>query len=213
MRCRRQLIPTFVGAAAVALLAAGCGGDSSSAGVASLGVSSPTNSSNPSNPDGPQGQQDMVRFVDCMRSHGTPNLPSPNVAPRAFKNAMANESTALQSAYTACGHLQPNGGPPNETPTHTQAQTNALLAFAHCLRSHGFPNFPDPTSSGQLTHQMLASSGLVDLHQPALVHAADACTSVTHGLITKASVATFKPQDTKLGCLRVLPTVGGSIGL
>lgn len=188
MRCRRQLIPSLVvaAAAAVAVLAAGCGG-SSSAGVASLGVSSPTNSSNP---NGPQGQQDMVRFVDCMRSHGTPNLPSPNVAPRAFKDAMANETPALQSAYTACGHLQPGGGPPNETPTHTQAQTNALLAFAHCLRSHGFPNFPDPTSSGQLTHQMLARAS-IDLHQPALLHAADACTSVTRGLITKASVATF----------------------
>jgi hypothetical protein len=65
-----------------------------------------------------------------------------------------------------------------------------MLAFARCLRSHGFPDFPDPTSSGQLTHEMLATAG-INLRQPALVPAADACVSVTHGLITKAAVARF----------------------
>jgi hypothetical protein len=188
MRCRRPLIPTsVVAAAAVAALAAGCGGGSSR-GVANLGISTPTSSSSPS---GQQAQQDTVRFVDCMRSHGAPNLPNPNVAPRAFKNAMANQSPAFQAAYTACAHLQPGGGPPNQSPAHTtQAQIDALLAFARCLRSHGFPSFPDPTSSGELTHEMLAKAG-IDLHEPAVVHAADECTSVTHGVITNAAVASF----------------------
>jgi hypothetical protein len=66
----------------------------------------------------------------------------------------------------------------------------ALLAFARCLRSHGFPSFPDPTSSGQVTNQMLASAG-INLNQPAMLQVADACVSVTHGLITKAAVARF----------------------
>ena len=65
-----------------------------------------------------------------------------------------------------------------------------MLAFARCLRSHGFPSFPDPTSSGELTHEMLASAG-IDLHQPAVLQAADACVSVTHGVITRADVARF----------------------
>ena len=65
-----------------------------------------------------------------------------------------------------------------------------MLAFARCIRSHGFPSFPDPTSSGELTHEMLANAG-INLHQPAVLQAADACVGVTHGVITKAVVARF----------------------
>jgi hypothetical protein len=64
------------------------------------------------------------------------------------------------------------------------------VAFARCLRNHGFPGFPDPSSGGQLTHEMLATAG-INVHQPAALRAADACVSVTHGFITKADVAHF----------------------
>jgi hypothetical protein len=37
---------------------------------------------------------------------------------------------------------------------------------------------------------MLAQAG-INLHQPAVLDAADACVSVTHGVITKAVVARF----------------------
>jgi hypothetical protein len=73
---------------------------------------------------------------------------------------------------------------------HSPAQTAAMLAFARCIRSRGFRNFPDPTNSGGLTHEMLAQAG-INLHQPALVQAADACVGVTHGIITRAIVARF----------------------
>jgi hypothetical protein len=124
-----------------------------------------------------------------MRSHGVP-IPDPTTAPRAFKNAFSAQSPGFQSAYTACGHLLPAGRPSSQDTAPTRAQTVALLAFARCLRSHGFPGFPDPTASGELTHEMLAKAG-IDLHEPAVVQAADACTSVTHGVITKAVVANF----------------------
>jgi hypothetical protein len=91
---------------------------------------------------------------------------------------------------TACHHLLPDGGSPSRSAAQTQAQSAALLAFARCLRSHGFPGFPDPASSGQLTREMLANAG-IDLHQPAFLQAADGCVSVTHGLLTKARVARF----------------------
>ena len=135
-----------------------------------------------------QEQHAATRFAQCMRAHGV-SMPDPTVAPRAFKNAFNTHAPAFQSAYTACGHLLP-AGRPHQSPATTQAQTDALLAFARCLRSHGFPSFPDPSGSGQLTHQMLAAAG-IDLHQPAVVQAADACTSVTHGVITKAVIASF----------------------
>jgi hypothetical protein len=72
----------------------------------------------------------------------------------------------------------------------SQAQLAAALAFARCIRSHGFPSFPDPTRSGQLSHEMLASAE-IDLHQPAVVQAADACVGVTHGFLTTATLARF----------------------
>jgi hypothetical protein len=137
-----------------------------------------------------QEQQDAVSFADCMRSHGVPDFPDPTTSPRGFKNAFVNPSPAFKSAYAGCHHLLPGGGPPGESAAPSHAQIVAELAFARCIRSHGFPNFPDPTSSGELTHEMLASAG-INLHQPAVIRAADACVEVTHGFLTKAAVARF----------------------
>ncbi len=124
-----------------------------------------------------------------MRSHGMPNFPdSPYEQKQALSSSNA-QSPAVQSAETACRHLLAHGGQSQSAPP-SQAQIAAELAFARCLRSHGFPNFPDPTTSGQLTHEMLASAG-INLHQPAILHAADACVSVTHGFLTTAAVARF----------------------
>jgi hypothetical protein len=194
MRRSRPLILSTLATTALALLAAGCGGGSSP-GVANLNSS--TTSTSTSTSDGPpteaqlqQEQRDAVRFVHCMRSHGVANIPDPTVSPRGFKNAFSNPTSAFQSAYTTCGHLLPAGHARNQSTPNTQAQTVALLAFARCLRSHGFPSFPDPTAHGELSREMLARAG-IDLHETAVVRAADTCTSVTHGVITRAVVARF----------------------
>jgi hypothetical protein len=126
-----------------------------------------------------------------MHSHGVPNFPDPDSSgeiPKAQVVPLAS-SPQFQPAAAACQYLQPGGGP-GQSAVQRQSQTAALLPFARCLRSHGFPSFPDPTSSGQLTREMLAQAG-INLHQPALVRVADACVSVTHGVITKATVARF----------------------
>ena len=191
MRCRRPLILTTVVAAA-AMLVAGCGGGSSP-GVANVSSSTSTSSSSSSSSGGPPTpaqRQQVTSFAQCMRSHGVPNFPDPTTSPRAFKDAFSRPSPAFGSAYTVCGHLLPPGHATTQNPATTHAQTVALLAFARCLRSHGFPSLPDPTSSGQLTHQMLATAG-IDLQARAVVQAADACTSVTRGVITRAVVARF----------------------
>ena len=64
----------------------------------------------------------------------------------------------------------------------------ALVAFARCLRTHGFPRFPDPDAQGHLSLQMVTAAG-IDIHTPALLTAGRACASVTHGQITPAQVA------------------------
>jgi hypothetical protein len=128
-----------------------------------------------------------------MRAHGLvgfPDLSSPRQFKESFSPSVA-QSPAFQSADAACKHLLPGGGPRSGSPAPpTHAQIAAFLMFARCMRSHGFPSFPDPTASGQLTHEMLASAG-ISLQQPAVIPAADVCVSVTHGVITKADVARF----------------------
>ena len=139
-----------------------------------------------------QLQPNAARFAQCMRSHGLPNFPDAT-SPQEFKQsigASSEGSPGSRSAETACMHVLPGGGPPSQSAAGSHAQTIAALAFARCLRSHGFPNFPDPTSSGQITHEMLADAG-IDLRQPVVLHAADACVGVTHGVLTKAAVAGF----------------------
>jgi hypothetical protein len=158
--------------------------------IAACGSTSPSSSSSGGHPTQAQIQQDIVRFARCMRSHGMANLPDPTTSPHEFKTAFANPSPAIQSAYTVCRHLEPGGGPPSQSAVHNQAHTVALLAFARCLRSHGFPNFPDPNRSGEVTHEMLANVG-INVHQPAVLQAADACVGVTHGAITRTLVARF----------------------
>jgi hypothetical protein len=58
------------------------------------------------------------------------------------------------------------------------------------MRTHGIPNFPDPTSSGQVTHEMLTNAG-INVHQPAVLQGVDACVSVIQGVLTRAAVARF----------------------
>lgn len=153
---------------------------------------SSTNSSSTAGGRQTQAQtQAAFQFARCMRSHGVPGFPDPTT--RAFKFALTPSSgnarsPSFRSAVTACRHLLPDGGPSSESPARTQARIAAALAFARCLRSHGFPNFPDPTSSGELNTQMVVQAG-INLHQPAVLEAADGCVGVTHGFLTKADIA------------------------
>jgi hypothetical protein len=136
-----------------------------------------------------RANRDMLRFASCLRSHGVEGLPNPVAAPGAFKHSFNNTPT-FTAANAACGHLLPGQQNQDQGSAHTHQQVAAMLAFARCIRGHGLTRFPDPTSTGSVTHQMLAQAG-IDLHQPAVVQTADACVHVTHGLLTRADVARF----------------------
>lgn len=189
-RHRSQLLAATAAALIASTAIAACGSSSPRSASAS-GSSGP--SGHPSQAQINQAQNDAVRFVSCLRSHHVTNVPDPTASSgRGFKDVMASalQTPAGQAAYTACHHLLPGGGPSSESPAQPRAQTAALLAFARCLRSHGFTRFPDPTSSGQLTHQMVVNAG-INLQQPAVLQAGDACVGATHGVITRAMVARF----------------------
>lgn len=137
-----------------------------------------------------QAEHDAVSFASCVRSHGVPNFPDSPYGQKQVLSSSSAQAPAVQSAVAACQHLLPGGGHPSQGAPPSQAQIAAELAFARCLRNHGFPNFPDPSSSGELTHDMVANAG-INVHQPAVLQAGDACVNVTHGVITKATVARF----------------------
>jgi hypothetical protein len=133
------------------------------------------------------------RYSACMRTHGVTNFQDPHVSTNGNSVAIAihvdpaiTGSPAFKSAQRKCGHILPIG---NESTNQgqTRSQTDATLAFAKCMREHGFPKFPDPNSQGQLSPSALSQAG-INLQQPAIKPAAYACVPVTHGIITKADI-------------------------
>jgi hypothetical protein len=162
------LIP-LITTTAVSLIAAGCGG------------SSPTNFAT--------AQAGLFAYSHCMRTHGVPDFPDPVPGEGIPKDKIVLLNNAQsQAASSDCQHLMPPTGlGPETTVQPTRIRLAAALVFAHCVRNHGFPNFPDPTTSGQLSPEMVTAAG-INLHQPALLAAGLACAPLTHGLISRAAV-------------------------
>jgi hypothetical protein len=183
MRCRRPLIPASVaGVAALAMLAAGCGGGSP-AGVASV-ASSTTTAATTTTPDG------LVAFSHCMRSNGVPNFPDPqqfvggNV--KLTIHQVVGDDPKFQAALSDCNHLLPNRGG-QQTAQQTRTQLADELSFAKCMRSHGVTRFPDPKPQGGLTVQMVQAQG-IDVHSPAVLRVVQTCLPASHGALTAAKV-------------------------
>ncbi len=147
--------------ASATLLVAGCGGSSSSPGVAHLSSNTSSNadpsggaSSSSSPESGPPTQQQMVAYSQCMRSHGVPEFPEPTEGHLIIRSGDHNghvtgvnpRSSQFQAAQKACAKLAPNGGKPPSPAEQAKMQQKALL-FSQCMRTHGVPNFPDPEFS------------------------------------------------------------------
>jgi hypothetical protein len=88
-----------------------------------------------------------VRFSQCMRSHGVPNLPDPVPGTDGGKvaipvsSAVNPQSPAFEAAQRSCQRLLPGGGPPPNIPESVKL---TALKLARCMRAHGVPDYPDP---------------------------------------------------------------------
>lgn len=180
-RLTRSTIAIALTALAAVLIAA-CGG------AKKPPASGSTNTSNKNNV-----VQAAYRYSACMRTHGVTNFQDPHV--HANGNAVQiavrvdpsiTGSPHFKSAQQACAHIMP-GMTTGPTQDDTQAHTEALLAFARCMREHGFPKFPDPNTQGRLDAAMLSAAG-IDLQQPAIKPAAYACAPLTHGIISRSDI-------------------------
>lgn len=96
-----------------------------------------------------------LAFVNCMRTHGEPNMPDPVIEGRSAHitihpgNGVDPGSPGFTAAVKACRHLIPagKGGIPGESTITPADQADYLKAVA-CMRTHGYPKFPEPVFSG-----------------------------------------------------------------
>jgi hypothetical protein len=166
--------------AVVALLAAGCGGKSSS-GVAN--VASGTAATTTTAQNGPDA------FSQCMRANGVPSFPDPQHFPDGSVKLVIHRvsgSPRFQAAMTACNHLLPSHGPQTQSDQQTRTQIADELSFARCMRRRGVSRFPDPNASG-LTVAMVQAQG-IDVHSPQVLRVIQACLPASHGGLTAAKV-------------------------
>jgi hypothetical protein len=202
MRHRHPLVlSSFAAVAALALLAAGCGGGGPSPGVARLGSSTTTAASTTENgaasatQNGATSslQSQLVAYSGCMRSNGVANFPDPQaLGGGGFKlhiQRVALSNPRFRAASRACNHLLPAAGRgQDETAQRYQrAQIADALSFARCMRRHGLTRFPDPNAQSGLTVQMVQAQG-IDTHSPAALRIAQACLPASHGWLTVAKL-------------------------
>jgi hypothetical protein len=172
--------PAVLAVAATAL--AGCGGSNASP-VASVATTSST-----------QPQQEALEFARCMRASGVPAFPDPS-AGGGFTfspgTGVDPASPAFKAAQTRCKKYTPlGGGLAPGTQTHPSAQWLAkMVKAANCMRRHGVPRFPDPTTTvpspidlggnGLISNidgaVFVFPAATIDLHSPLFVHAAKTC--------------------------------------
>lgn len=187
-----KAISLTAGLSLLTLLIAGCGGGAKSPTVAHLGSStsssassssSATGSGSSSSSGGSPGSQ-AVAFAACMRAHGVPNFPDPQVSTSGSEVKVAVRVTPaitgnphFNSAQQACNKLLP-GGQKGSGPQISPQEQSQYLKAAACIRTHGIPNFPDPTFSGGGVH---VSQKGINLHSPQVRAAEEACQSLIPG--------------------------------
>jgi hypothetical protein len=188
-----QLAVVVVALFGVGLLVAACGGPRS-AGVARLGPTTTTahaptfqasgGGNNPVNPNAKY--RAAFAYVGCMRSHGVANFPDPTSNGELNVNfqtggkggppvssGINRNSPQYVSAAQACRHLLPGGIP---TPAQAQQALATGLKLAQCMRSHGVPNFPDPSTAG-----VVHLGADVDVSSPQFQDAQKVCQSLVPG--------------------------------
>lgn len=110
-------------------------------------TSSGTGSASAAQAHGGSSRGEVESIVACYRAHGDPGFAGPVYDPGDggwhFGESPAD---APLSTRQACQHLFPSVNP---SPPVPQAQFQALVRLAECIRQHGVPNWPDPNPQGQ----------------------------------------------------------------
>lgn len=174
------------GSVTLAALAAGCG-DSKSPSVPNIGTTNvPTTtvgkrSATAGSPQGSTGAT-ALQYSQCMRANGIRDFPDPDskgeISLSDQPGSDLNPSNpALQAALRSC-RAKITFFKANPTSAENAQATAELLQFARCVRAHGVPNFPDPSSLGPNEGVgFLIDRNTLDPHRPGLQAAIAACQS------------------------------------
>jgi len=145
---------TIIATAALALLAAAC---SSGSGPSSAGSGGSPDAGESAN------SPSAVGYSHCMRSHSVPHFPDPGSSgqvPKTSAQHLGVSGSQYQAAQRACQRLLPTTESIGQQTQQCMSSGDcpqalvrqiltAQLKFARCMRSHGVPNWPDPTTDSQ----------------------------------------------------------------
>jgi hypothetical protein len=169
----------------IGLLAAACGGGSKGPAAASgRGTNTTVAPGGKTGAAGSSGssttQTELLQLAQCMRANGVPTFPDPSakegtLGAMVSAGGIALGSPSVQAALEVCKQYTPTQ---NLTPAQSAAQNAEELQFAQCMRSHGVPNFPDPSAGTGINagavHLNLNGTG-IDMSSPMFQAAAKAC--------------------------------------
>jgi hypothetical protein len=179
---RRARLVVILVVALLSLLVAGCGDGSASPGVASVGSTmTTTTASSPALGNSGVSTAGALAYARCMRSKGLSDFPDPN-AQGGFDDLPSNisfNSSRFIAANKLCQSLN-GGGHQLSLAGEEQIEARGLKC-AQCMRSHGEPNYPDPTfklSGGGITEQQGSSSRALNARSPRFQAAQRACQQV-----------------------------------
>lgn len=94
--------------------------------------------------------------------------------PNSHRHTAKIAAIASGLALTACGSS-------SSTSTSASSGYSQAVKFSGCMRAHGVPNFPDPTTSGSGIQLRVGPSSGVDPRSPAFRSAQQACAKLLPG--------------------------------
>jgi hypothetical protein len=181
-------------AASIVFLAAGCGSSGKPPAVAQLGTTPTTARGTGSSGKRADFLAATLAFAKCMRTHGVPGFPDPATTGGGIRIQGDPSNPAFRTAMTHCRTLLPGGGPPAPgSSTHPSPEALAQARkSAQCMRHHGVPAFPDPTTTVPTASPAVGTvsirNGVVfvfpqslDTSSPAFTSAAATCGFRDHG--------------------------------
>jgi hypothetical protein len=168
-RARPRRAGVLAVTAGLVLLTAACGGNPSSTGrPSSTGTGGVLS----------KFVSDELAFARCVRAHGVPNYPDPlanGQYPPVNKHLIVG-NPRFPAANRACGHLIPQ----SVITALNQVDLRQYVRFAACMRTHGVPNMPDPTTEADGSPIFILSPASIDTNSPQVRAAAFRCQSLLH---------------------------------
>jgi hypothetical protein len=120
-----------------------------------------------------------VALAVCVRKHGVPSFPDPNAQGIWSLNGSGSgvwQTPQFRKAELTCAGLLHILNAVAPGTTQQAAQAAQLVKYSECMRSHGVPNFPDPSGDN-----LNVNASQIDPNSPAVKRAANRCSHLAAG--------------------------------